>query len=175
MIARRFWPIACLLAGLCPVGTLSAQEDERPNDAGTFAIFDQLNALEIAVGRAGAEKGRADEVRALGRMIAGDQETMQRQGRELGLKLKIFARPPANELGSYSQTVARLRSIPEAEFDAAYLKQEVALQRNVIDALSGLQPSIRDPGFAAFMRGVIQSFERHREAAQATSKNLASE
>jgi predicted outer membrane protein len=167
--------MTCLVIGLCLAGAVAAQEDQTPTDAGTFAIYDQLNALEIAIGHVGAKDGRAEAVRALGRTIAADQEAMQLQGRELGRKLKIFARPPANELGSYSQTVARLRSVPEAEFDAAYLKQEVALQRNVIDALTGLQPSIRDPELAAFMREVVHSFERHRESAQASAKNLALE
>jgi predicted outer membrane protein len=175
MISVRFLPMTCLLVGLCLAGPVAAQEDDSPSDAGTFAIFDQLNALEIAIGRVGAESGRAEAVRSLGRTIAADQEAMQRQGRELGRKLKIFAKPPANELGSYSQTVARLRAVPEAEFDAAYLKQEVVLQRNVIDALAGLLPSIRDPELAAFMRGVIHSFETHLKAAQAAAKNLALE
>ncbi len=175
MIALRFLPVSCLLVGLCLAGAVTAQEDQTPTDAGTFAIYDQLNALEIAIGGVGAESGRAEAVRSLGRTIAADQEAMQRQGRELGRKLKIFAKPPANELGSYSQTVARLRSQSGAEFDAAYLKQEVVLQRNVIDALAGLLPSIREPEFAAFMRGVIHSFERHRESVQAAAKNLALE
>jgi predicted outer membrane protein len=175
MFASRLFSIACLSFFLCLAPLVNAEEDAPPSDTGSFAIFDQLNSLEIAVGRTAAERGGREEVRALGRLIVHDQESQQREGRELGYRLKIFAGPPRDELGSYSRTVAALMSTPAGEFDRAYLKQEMVIERNVIDALSRQQLSIREPALAAFLREVVRSYERHLEAVKAASAQSGQE
>lgn len=183
MFARRFWPGVCLLAGLCLASACNAEMDQGqgedqlspPTDAEIFAVTDQFNTLDIEIGRVGAERGRSEEVRALGKTVASDQEAMQIKGRELGRKLKIFAKPPRNELGSYAETVAKLQAKSESEFDSAYLKQEIVFERNVINALTQMLPSITEAELAKFMGEVVRKFEQHLAAMKAVAKNLALE
>ena len=170
MLPHR-WRAACLIvvALVLPVLQVAAQEDPQINDAGVLAIFDQMNALEIAIGRTAAERGVREDVRKLGQTIVTDQEAQQRQGRELGYRLKIYAGPRQNELGSYSTTVSRLQSTPAAEFDQACLKQQIVIEQNVVDALSHMSPWIRAPELATFLREVVGNFERHLAATKAAS------
>jgi len=171
---RRHW-LPFLMVGLCLAGPLRAQEDHPPSDGGSYAVFEQLNALEIALARVAAERGDAEQVRGLGQRIAAEQEAMQHQGRELGRRLHIFGDPPADPLGSYAATVSRLLATPRAEFDAAYLKQELVFQRNVSGMLADMLPSVRDPALTDFLKEAGRSFERHRNAVEAVARQLTPE
>ena len=153
------------------VAAAGAQENEPVTDPGILAIFDQLDSLEIAVARVGAERGQAESTRQLGAAIARAQQATQTEGRELGRRLKIFNAPRANELGAYGQTLAKLQAVPEAEFDTAYLKQQMVIERNVVAALAQMSPLARNPELAGFLGQLRRQFEHQLAATSALIKD----
>jgi predicted outer membrane protein len=166
---------ACSIAsvGRAETGQAPAETGETPSEAGIFAVVDQFNALGIAIAGLAVEKGQSDPVRGLGRSIVDEQKALQAKGRALGRRLGIFVRPAKDELGSYAITVARLRETAANQFDVAYLKQELVLERNVIDALIRMLPSAKLPEFAEFLAEAVRTFEAHLAATQAVARTMA--
>lgn len=174
MFVEYFRPVF-LAYILCLFPPFSLGEtDHPPSDGENLAVFDQFNSLEIAVARAATERAQREDVRSHGLALVRDQEAQQREGRELGRKLRIFA-PPQNEPGTYKQTISRLMAVPAEEFDRSYLKQQMAIERNAIDALTGGLSSVRNPELAKFLRTASEQYARHLQAAQALSASLGAE
>ncbi|MGB0681949.1 MAG: DUF4142 domain-containing protein [Magnetovibrionaceae bacterium] len=145
------------------------------DDETIFAIFDQANMADIATGRLGWTKGHHEDVRALARMVVTDHTAVQQMGRDLAAKLDILGTPPANDMswGSLAKTLADLSVLSGPEFDAAYLRHEVAFHSAVIEAVrTTLLPSIEDEAFKGLVVKVLPGFEHHLAETKATADRL---
>ena len=68
---------------------------------------------------------------------------------------------------AHAAAIARLRSVPTAQFDRAFLRHEIAFHQSVIDAVKGtLLPAIRNEELTALVVKVAPAFESHRLAAE---------
>ena len=164
---------AALIAAAIP--THPAGAAEKLDDATVFAIFDQANAADIWTGRLGVQRGRSEEVRALGRMVATDHEAVQQMGRDLAKKLGVMPTPPANDTSAeaLSKTVALLQSKSGVEFDQAYLRHEIAFHQSVIDAIKGtLLPAVKNDELKALITKVLPGFEHHLAATRSAAAKL---
>ncbi len=165
---------AALFAGLTSFGA-NAGAAAKLDDATILAIFDQANTADIWTGRLGVKYGHSAEVRALGRMVATDHEAVQQMGRDLARKLGIVPTPPANDASAanHAKAVALLQSKSGAEFDRAYLLQEIAFHQSVIDAIKGtLLPAARGEELRGLINKVLPGFEHHLAETRAVAKKL---
>jgi len=145
------------------------------DDATILAIFDQANTAEIGTGQLGAQKGKSEEVRALGKMVMTDHTAVRQMGRDLAKKLGVTPTPPANDTSAdaLAKTIAMLQSKSGAEFDKVYLQHGIATHQGVIDALKGtLLPSAKSPELKKLINDVMPGFEHHLTAAKAAAKKL---
>lgn len=145
------------------------------DDATIFAIFDQANTAEISTGQLGAQKGKSDEVRALGKMVQTDHQAVRQMGRDLAKKLGVTPTPPANDKSAeaLANTMAMLQSKSGAEFDKTYLQHGIATHQGVIDAIKGtLLPAAKHPELKKLINDVLPGFTHHLEAAKAAAKKL---
>lgn len=101
----------------------TARAQPRLDDATILAIFDQANTTDIIIGRVGAKRGSAEEVRALGRMVVTDHVAVQQMGRDLAKKLGVFPMLPDHDTGieDAAKTIGLMQSKTGADFDRAYL------------------------------------------------------
>lgn len=155
--------------------SFDAHAGEKIDDATIFAIFDQANSADIYIGLLGAKHGHSEEVRALGRMAASDHMAVQQMGRDLAKKLGIIPTPPDNDTSVLDQakTISHLQETSGAEFDKAYLRNEIAFHQSVIDAVKGtLLPAIHNSEFKKLINDVLPGFEQHLAATVATAKKL---
>ena len=153
----------------------SAVAGEELDDATILAIFDQANSVDIYTGRLGAKYGYAEEVRALGRMVATDHVAVQQMGRDLAKKLNILPTPPDKDtsVANQAMTVSSLQSVTGPEFDRAYLRHEIAFHQSVIDAIKKtLLPAIKNRDLENLVNKVLPGFEHHLAATKAVAAKL---
>lgn len=163
--------LALAIATSGPASAVTGTQADLPDDASMVAIIDQLSLLGFELGRVATNRGRSDEVKALGRTLGADHDATLRKLGTLTTKLKI-PRVLQNELGGYKETVRLLEAKSAADFDAAFVRQEIIVARNTADLMKKNLDSVRNPEIAALSRSVIADFERHAEAAAVVGRKL---
>jgi len=146
------------------------------DDATIVAIFDAANTADIETGQLAIERGQSREVRDFGAMLVRDHEVVRKQGRDLAAKLGVTPTPPADDAGAraHAAAMAKLRAIPAADFDHAFLQHEVAFHKSVIDAVTTtLLPAIQNAEVRALVTKVAPAFQGHMMAADNLDKRLA--
>lgn len=155
--------------------TLPAANAGNLDDPTIFAIFDEVNTADIWTARLAATKGHSDEVRALGRKVAGDHEAVQRMARDLARKLDVVPTPPNNDATAqnHAETVALLQAKSGADFDRAYLLHETEFHANAIEAVKNtLLPAIKNEEFRALVLKVAPGFEGHLKMTKELTQKL---
>jgi putative membrane protein len=146
------------------------------DDPTIVAIFDGANTADIETGALAAEQGSSKEVRDFGAMLVRDHKAVRQQGRDLAKKLGVTPTPPANDQSAkeHAAVMKRLRALHGAEFDHAFLQQEVAFHKSVIDAVTTtLLPAIQNSELKALVVKVAPAFQAHMAAAENLDKKLA--
>ena len=157
--------VAATTAGLSPNTTPVLPLD----DATIVAIFDAANTADIETGTLAVERAQRADVREYAAMLARDHKAVRQLGRDLARKLDVTPTPPADTAGAAGHAAAmeRLRTMPAAQFDRAFLQHEIAFHQSVIDAVKGtLLPAIRNEELKALVVKVAPAFESHRLAAE---------
>jgi putative membrane protein len=173
MMRNHSLVIPCLIAVL--TASSRAEAAGALDDATVLAIFDQANTADIVTGRLGAKYAASEEVRALARMVATDHVVVQQMGRDLAKKLELIPTPPDNDtsVADCARAVALLQSKTGAEFDRAYLQQEVACHQSVVDAVKHtLLPAIKNDELRNLMNTVLPGFEHHLAATKAVAMKM---
>lgn len=171
--SRALWAGGLVLATLLVNG--QAYGGEKLDDATIFAIFDEANTTDVWAGRLAVKKAHSEEVRALGKMVASDHETVQRAWRDLAKKLGVIPAPPhadssATEL---AKTVNLLQSKSGPEFDKVYLQHEIVFHQSVISAIKKtLLPAIQNEEFKELVSQTLPGFEHHLAETKAVARKL---
>lgn len=176
MSLQRIFPIASVLAVgalafTMRVGSAAPVPASTPalDDATIVAIFDAANTSDIETGELGAKMGSTKAVRDFGAMLARDHRAVRQQGRDLAKKLNVTPTPPKND-ASYKEHAAvmkKLRGLKGAEFNKAFLQNEVAYHDAVIGAVTNtLLPAIQNAELKDLVTKVAPAFVAHRDAAK---------
>jgi putative membrane protein len=115
------------------------------------------------------------EVRDFGAMLVGDHAAVRQQGRDPGAKLGVTPTPSADDKDAkdLAAAVTQLRTLRGAEFDHAFLRHEVAVQKAVIDAVtSTVLPAIQNAEVKALVVKVAPLFRAQMLAADNLDKKL---
>lgn len=140
------------------------------DDPTIVAIFDAANTWDIETGSLGAKKAQNADVRAFGQMLARDHEAVRQQGRDLAKKLGVTPTPPGPDFQmakDHYAAMAKLQSASGAGFDRAFLENEIAYHKAVIDAVTNtLLPAIQNAELKALVVKVAPAFQAHLVAAQ---------
>ena len=170
--------LLAVIAGCAASAVLVAGATSSPvplDDATIVAIFDAANTSEIETGTLAVERGQSQEVRDYGAMLVRDHKAVRQMGRDLAEKLGVTPTPPADDAGAraHADAMARLKAVPAAGFDQAFLAHEVSFHQQVIDAINGtLLPAIENAELRALVVKVAPAFEGHRDGAATIAKKL---
>jgi len=140
-----------------------------PDDPTIVAIFDAANTWDIETGGMAVKKGQTKDVRDFGAMLVHDHTVVRQQGRDLAKKLGVHPTPPKNFplAADHLAAMKKLRSLKGAAFDKAFLENEVAYHKAVIDALNGsLIPAIQNADLKALVVKIVPAFQAHMVKAQ---------
>jgi len=170
--------VAGILSGAAIVSSLhprSLQATPAPtravalDDPTIVAIFDAANTWDIETGALAEKKGTTKEIREFGAMLVHDHTMVRQQGRDLAKKLGVHPTPPKDfaMVKDHEQAMKTLRAAKGKEFDRAFLQNEVAFHKAVIDAVTTtLLPALQNAEARALVTKVAPAFKAHQDAAQ---------
>jgi putative membrane protein len=148
-------------------GVASAQD---VTDAQIAHIVVTANQVDIDAGKLAASMGTNAEVKKFGQQMVTDHTGVNKQATDLATKLKV---KPADNPTSKSlkeggdKNIAKLKGLKGAEFDKAYMDNEVAYHQAVIDAVDKtLIPGAKNAELKALLVKTRPAFVAHLEHAK---------
>jgi putative membrane protein len=170
--------VALLAFGPPGPATQPDQVRQSLDDPTIVAIFDAANTFDIEASDLAAKKAVHPDVRKLGSQFAHDHAAVRQQGRDLAKKLGVTPTPPKTDKSArdHADAMSKLNAAKGDAFDQAYLANEVAYHKAVIDAINQtLLPAIQNAELKAFVQKVAPAFEAHLAAAQKLAEKYGAE
>lgn len=170
--------LALPIAGLAE---LPAKAGDQPalDDGTIIAIYNQVNSFDIETALIGQVMGHSPDVRALGKMVSSDHTGVRSAAHELAEKIGAELTLPAVRMEaakSHYAAVAGLRELSGADFDAAYLKHEIAFHAAAIEAVKTvLVPAASHGELKAHFEAVLPHFQRHLDETRRVAGELGVE
>jgi putative membrane protein len=155
-------------------GVASAQS---PNDAQIASIVVTANQVDIDAGKLAESKGSNAEVKAFGKQMVTDHSGVNKQAVALVTKLKVTPEDNATSKSlkdGGAENVKKLEKLKGAEFDRAYVDNEVTYHQAVLDAVDKtLIPSAQNAELKSLLVAVRPAFVAHLEHAKMLQGKLA--
>jgi putative membrane protein len=164
-----------IAALLCPLPAgISAQ---TVTDAQIASIVVTANQVDIDAGKLAASKATNPEIKKFGQQMVTDHTGVNKQATALVTRLKITPEDNATSQSLKAggdKNIANLKSLKGAEFDKAYIANEVTYHQAVIDAMDKvLVPSAQNAELKALLVKVRPAFVAHLEHAKMIQSSLA--
>jgi putative membrane protein len=160
-----------LTAGLLALAvSASFAQAAGPNDAQIAAIVVAANSVDIEAGQLAQSKAKHAEVKKFAQLMVTDHSGVNQQAVELLTRLKVS--PEENDISKSlrqggAETLARLKGLKGAQFDKAYVDNEVAYHQAVMDALDKtLIPGAQNAELKALLIKVRPAFVAHLDHAK---------
>jgi len=154
----------------------SAVFAQAPNDAQIAAIVVAANQVDIDAGKLAESKGSNKEVKDFGKRMVADHSGVNKQATALVTKLKV--KPEENDTSKSlksagADNLKRLKELKGAEFDKAYIDNEVTYHQNVLDAVDKtLTPNAKNQELKDLLVQVRPAFVAHLEHAKQLQSSL---
>lgn len=152
-------------------------QDAAPNDAQIASIVVTANQVDIDAGKLAQSKGSNKDVKAFGKQMVTDHTGVNKSASALVKKLKVTPEdnPTSQSLKSGGEkNVQKLKGLKGAEFDSAYIDNEVKYHQAVLDAMDKtLIPSAKNEELKALLVKVRPAFSAHLEHAKQIQTALA--
>jgi putative membrane protein len=149
---------------------------QQPTDAQIAAIVVAANQVDIDAGKLAETKGSNAEVKAFGKQMAADHTRVNASAVELVTKLKVTPEENATSKSLRAggeKNIANLKGLMGADFDKAYIANEVAYHQQVLDAVDKvLIPSAKNEELKALLVKVRPAFVSHLEHAKRVQSSL---
>ena len=162
---------ALLIGGVVPAG-VAAQT--KVDDAEIAQIVVTANAIDVKQGELAVTRAADARVKRFAETMIADHNAVNKAAGELVARLGVT--PRASDVSrsleaSAAERMEELAAKRGAAFDRAYIANEVAYHRAVLEALDGLLiPNASDAELKKTLEGVRPAFEahlRHAESIQA--------
>jgi putative membrane protein len=147
-----------------------------PSDPQIAAIVVAANEMDVAAAKQALEKTQNPQVKEFAELMVRDHEAVNRQAGALVQKLGVT--PEENDTSKAIRqngeaTRNRLASLSGADFDRAYVNNEIDYHQFVISAMDGeLIPSAKNEELEALLVQVRPAFQQHLEHARMVAKAL---
>lgn len=175
-ILNRFLPILALML-LLQATVAEAQDGDQFNDAEIAAIAVAANQIDIKYAEIAKEKSSNEEILNFANTMINDHKGVIEKAVELVNELGVEPQPNAlsKQLNSDAEkTRQKLREKSGKEFDNAYIENEVAYHRAVIDAVRDvLIPQSDNEQLRELLEAVLPALEAHLEHAEMVKENLS--
>jgi putative membrane protein len=147
-------------------------------DANIAAIVVTANTIDVQNGELALAKSSNAQVREFAQHMITDHTAVNKAAIELVTRLGVTPMQNATGTGlkaSADATRTRLAQMSGAEFDRAYIANEIAYHQTVLEALDGaLIPNAQNPELKATLVSVRPAFVAHLEHAQRVQASLGS-
>jgi putative membrane protein len=159
-----------------PQPARSAAPASAVTDADIAAIVVAANTIDAQMGELALSRSSNPEVRQFAQQMVTDHNAVNQAAVDLVTKLGVTPTENPTSRGlkaSAEQTRERLSALSGAEFDRAYIANEVAYHQAVLDAVDNvLIPSARNAELKATLVSVRPAFVAHLQHAQQVQASL---
>jgi putative membrane protein len=165
-----------IAASLFALASSGVSAQSAPNDAQIAAIVVTANQVDIDAGKLAKSKSGNKEVKEFAQRMITDHTGVNKAATELVTKLKV--KPEENATSKSlktagDDTLKRLKGLKGAEFDRAYVDNEVTYHQTVLDALDKtLIPNAKNEELKALLVKVRPAFVAHLEHAKHIQASL---
>ncbi len=166
--------VALAAFGVTYAQTSSAQSP--PNDAQIAQIVLTADTVDVDYGKLAVKKTENAEVKAFAETMIRDHTAVNEKAAALAKKINLT--PEASETSKTLESnghkeLATLKKLHGAEFDKAYIDNEVSYHEAVIGVLnSTLIPNAKNADLKALLESGKPIFESHLEHAKQLQKSL---
>lgn len=168
--------LSAILAAAVLCASVGAASAQGINDAQIAHIVVTANQVDIDAGKLAAAMGANPEVKKFGQLMVTDHTGVNKQAADLAAKLKVTPadNPTSRSLKSGGdKNVAKLKGLKGAEFDKAYIDNEVAYHQAVLDAIDKtLIPGASNAELKALLVKVRPAFVAHLDHAKKVQSSL---
>jgi putative membrane protein len=163
--------IGKFLAGLLAfVAVASFAQTGGPNDAQIAGIVVAANTVDINAGKLAKSRSHSKEVKSFAQRMITDHTGVNKQASALVKKLKVTPEESATSKSLKDEgaaTLKKLKGMKGAEFDKAYIDNEVSYHQTVLDALDKtLIPNAKNAELKDLLMKTRPAFEDHLEHAK---------
>jgi putative membrane protein len=157
-------------------GTAAFAQSSGPSDAQIAGIVVAANKVDINAGHLAEKMSKNAEVKKFAKQMVTDHTGVNKQASALAMKLKL--KPEDSDTSKSLKdggqaNVTKLKGLKGAEFDKAYVDNEVAYHQSVIDALDKtLVPSAQNAELKDLLVKVRPAFVAHLDHAKMIQSSL---
>ena len=159
-----------VFAAAAAIGVPLASAQSTPTDPQIVGIVIAANQIDIDHAKLALSKTKSAEVRDFGQQMITDHTAVLKSVHDLGAKLHVT--PAESDTGTSlkkqaDDTAAHLKTLSGAEFDKAYVDNEVAYHKAVIQEVGTvLIPDAQNAELKSALEGAAPLFQGHLEHAQ---------
>ncbi len=166
--------VAVVLAGVLAQAQTSPASG--PTDPQIAMIVVTADNVDIAAGKLAAKKSSNPKVKEFAELMVRDHTSVNNQATQLAKKLNVTPEesPTSKSLKSDGvKNLAKLRGLSGAEFDKAYIDNEVTYHEAVIKAVDdALIPNAKNAELKALLESGKPIFESHLNHAKELQTSL---
>ena len=166
--------LAAMLLSLA--APFSFAQSPTPDDAQIAGIVVAANQVDIDNGKLAEKSGISKDVKDFAKMMVTSHTQINKQAEELVKKLKV---KPADSDTSKTlkeggkATADKLKKLKGAEFDKAYIDNEVTYHQSVIDTVDkSLIPNAKNPELKNMLVNTRPTFVAHLEQAKKIQSSM---
>jgi putative membrane protein len=169
--------LSAAIAAICLLtGAAFAQGAAKPTDPQIAHIAYTAGQLDIEAAKQALKKSKNKEVRAFATDMVRDHTAVNKQALALVKKLKVTPEDNDTSRALTKQAAAKreeLAKLNGAEFDKAYVDNEVAYHKTVNGALqSTLIPSANNAELKSLLETGLKIFQGHEQHAEHVASEL---
>src|SRR5712691_471055 len=175
-VSDMFVRLSAVIAALSLLSSAAMAQAAKPTDPQIAHIAYTAGVIDINAAKQAMSKASNKEVKAFAQDMVRDHEAVNKQALDLVKKLKVT--PEDNDTSrtlskNAADKLAELGRLKGAEFDKAYVANEVAYHKAVDSALeTQLIPSANNAELKSLLQTGLKIFQGHEQHAEQVAANL---
>ena len=171
-----FVRVSAAIAALSILGSAALAQGAKPTDPQIAHIAYTAGVIDIAAAKQAIEKADNKDVKSFAQDMVRDHEAVNKQALDLVNKLKVT--PEDNDTSKTlskqaTEKLAELAKLKGAEYDKAYVANEVAYHKAVNGALeTQLIPSASNAELKSLLQTGLKIFQGHQQHAEQVAAKL---
>jgi putative membrane protein len=151
-------------------------QGEKPTDAQIAHIAYTAGKLDIAAAKQALERSKNKDVKAFAATMVRDHEAVNKQALALVNKIKVTPKDNDTSRALSKEAAVKLKTLSKlkgAEFDNAYINNEVAFHKTVNSSLETvLIPSASNSELKNLLQTGLKVFQGHEQHAEQVAAEL---
>jgi len=171
-----FIRLSAVIATACLLSSAAFAQAAKPTDPQIAHIAYTAGVIDINAAKQALTKASNKEVKAFAQDMVRDHEAVNKQALDLVKKLKVT--PEDNDTSktlskNAADKLAELKKLKGAEYDKAYVVNEVAYHKAVNSALeTQLIPSANNAELKSLLQTGLKIFQGHQQHAEQVAAKL---